>query len=757
MSEGSYKITALYERLSRDDDLNGESNSILNQKHLLAEYAKQRGFENIVHYTDDGFSGTNFDRPGFTRMLSDIEAGKVGTVIVKDMSRFGRNYLQVGYYTEVLFPKKNVRFIAINNSVDSDKPSDNDFTPFLNIMNEWYAKDTSKKIRAVFQSRMQDGLRCSGAVPFGYIADSDKQTYIIDPKAAPVVRHIFDLAAAGMGNTQIAHQMTKEHVMIPRAYKEQRTGVQRSNTYHDPFIWNATTINFILTNREYLGHTVLKKTENANFKLKTKKYFAPEDQLVFPNTHEAIVDQQTFDLAQKLRNRHPRISREGAPLSHRLSGLVYCADCGGRLSYQTSNVRHHPDNDSSYSFECINYRNMYHTCTSHYVRASVLEAAVKKAIQEVSKFAIANEDEFIASIKERCSQMHDENSTGYRAQLADARKRNDEIDELVRNLYEKNITGTLSDRQFRKLSASYDDEQDRLEEKIRELQRKLEKDEEMKLNPERFLALVRKYKDCEEITDEMLYEYVDKIVVHTAKNPGNRYRTQRIDIYFSFIGNFELPHEEMTEEEFKTMVDERMAQKRKAHLREYNKTHPHKRKTVADMTPEEHEQYLAKQREQGKREYQRKKEKMESDPEYRKQVYRKNAEYSRRCKEDRRKRLRYLEEHVQEDPSLQAELDEMKAKEQKRLEASRSQAARQNAKKRERRENDPEYDRVMREREKEYWRIESERKAQRKHDLIEKAKTDPDAAKELEEKRAKARDLQRKYRARKKAGAAQSA
>ena len=289
------KITALYERLSRDDEQAGESNSIQNQKKYLEEYARQHGLRNIRHFYDDGYSGTNFNRPGFAALLEEVEAGRVETLVVKDLSRFGRNYLQVGYYTEILFPKKGVRFIAINNNVDSATPQDNDFTPFLNIMNEWYAKDTSNKIKAIFKSRMKDGIRCSGSIPYGYKRKpDDKQALIVDEPAAEVVRKIFRLVCQGNSITAIAEMLTAEKVLIPSAYAALN---QPKNCRHknvaDPYRWSATTVGYILDRQEYLGHTVLGKSICENFKTKQRRAATPDELMIFPDTHEAIIDQDT--------------------------------------------------------------------------------------------------------------------------------------------------------------------------------------------------------------------------------------------------------------------------------------------------------------------------------------------------------------------------------------------------------------------------------------------------------------------------------
>ena len=350
---------------------------------------------------NDGYTGRNFNRPGFQAMLAEAEAGKIGTIIVKDMSRFGRNYLEVGFYTEILFPKKQIRFIAINNSVDSDKPQDNDFTPFLNIMNEWYAKDTSNKIKAIFKSRMKDGMRCSGSIPYGYKRKpDDKQTLIVDEPAAEVVRKIFRLVCQGNSTTAIAEMLTADKVLIPSAYAALN---QPKNCRHknvaDPYRWSATTVGYILDRQEYLGHTVLGKSICENFKTKQRRAATPDELMIFPDTHEAIIDQDTWDIARKIRSKKkPRVAN--GTYSHRLSGLVYCADCGSRMGFISPEANHsetHYDSDSA--FQCGNYRSKSGECVSHYVKTSVLEAAILQAIQAVSKYVLENEDEFIQQLK----------------------------------------------------------------------------------------------------------------------------------------------------------------------------------------------------------------------------------------------------------------------------------------------------------------------------------------------------------------------
>ena len=347
----------------------------------MEDYARRNGFENIRHFTDDGFSGVNFNRPGFQSLIKEVEAGNVETLIVKDMSRLGRNYLQVGFYTEVLFPQKNVRFLAINNSIDSNNASDNDFAPFLNIMNEFYAKDTSNKIKAVFDARMKDGKRCSGSIPYGYNRlPSDKQTLVVDPVASEVVKHIFALANEGKSTRAIAEILTEEKILTPAAYaKEYHPEQYNGNKFTDPYLWAMSTIRNILDRQEYLGHTVLRKSVSTNFKLHKRKNTDKEEQYVFPNTHEPIISQELWDSVQKRRNRVNRASAWGTH-SNRLSGYLYCADCGRRMTLQT----HYSKKDGSvqYSYRCGGYASRVNGCTGHSISADNVEALMKQRVWE---------------------------------------------------------------------------------------------------------------------------------------------------------------------------------------------------------------------------------------------------------------------------------------------------------------------------------------------------------------------------------------
>ena len=508
-----------------------------------------------------------FNRPGFTAMIKEVEAGNVGTVIVKDMSRFGRNYLQVGMYTEIKFPNKGVRFIAINNSVDSANPISNDFTPFLNIMNEWYAKDTSNKIKSVFKARMKDGMRCSGSIPYGYYRKpGDKQTLYVDEEAAQTVRSIFQMAGDGRNMRDIAETLRSRQILIPTAYNEKHNPENaRNHSYHDPYLWTTTTVSYILDRQEYLGHTVLGKTICDNFKTKKRRKAEPDELMLFPNTHEAIIGQDIWDRAQRMRKRSPKKLPSGT-YSHRLSGLVYCADCGARMSYSSPEAKHTVhDYDSNSSFQCSKYKNIYETCTSHFIKTSVLESAVLETIQHVSGYALENEEEFIEQLKSQWDTQQKEISDEEKIELSNAKKRVAELNDLIRGLYESNMSGRLPDRQYERLLSVYDTEQIQLEARIGELETQ-KTDAPKAADHARFLDLVRRYEKITELTDEMLYEFIDRIEVHAATGGRTRYRQQKIDIYFSFIGNYLPSLPELTEEERIAALDAEVKRRQEARI-----------------------------------------------------------------------------------------------------------------------------------------------------------------------------------------------
>ena len=569
------KITALYERLSRDDDLNGESNSITNQKQYLEDYARRNGFTNIRHFTDDGFSGVNFNRPSFQELIKEVEAGNVATIIVKDMSRLGRNYLQVGFYTEVLFPQKDVRFLAINNSIDSNNASDNDFAPFLNIMNEWYAKDTSNKIKAVFDARMKDGKRCSGSIPYGYNRlATDKQTLVVDPVASEVVKRIFLLANEGKSPRAIAELLTEEKVLIPAAHAreyhpEQYNGIK----FTDPYLWGMSTIRGILSRQEYLGHTVLRKSVSTNFKLHKRKNTDEDEQYVFYNTHEPIITQELWDSVQKRKKRANRTAARGTH-SNRLSGYLYCADCGRRMTLQT----HYSKKDRSvqYSYRCGGYASKVNSCSAHSISADNVETLILSAVKRLSRFVLNDEEAFAKELQALWNEKQTEKPKQNKSELLRFQKRYDELSKLIRGLYENLVSGLLPERQYKQLMKQYDDEQAELETKIEEMQQELTEEKTNTVDIKHFISLIRKCKEPTEISDLMFAELIDKIVVYEAEGVGKA-RTQKVDIYFNYVGQVDIAYTEEELAEIKAQ-EEQIEAERLAKQREREKAYREKRK-----------------------------------------------------------------------------------------------------------------------------------------------------------------------------------
>lgn len=535
------KITALYERLSRDDELQGESNSIINQKAFLEDYARRSGFTNIRHYTDDGVSGTTFDRKGFQAMINEVEAGNVATVIVKDMSRFGRDYLQVGFYTDILFKDKGVRFIAINNSIDSEKQSDNDFTPFLNIMNEWYARDSSRKIRAIFQARMQEGKRVSPSVPYGYRRNPEnKQQLMVDEEAAAVVRRIFQMVVNGYGIKAIADTLTAERVLIPSAYaKRYNPENYHSKGYHDPYHWSSTSIGYILEKQEYMGHTILGKTITVNYKGKKRRKAKPEELMVFKNTHEPIVDEETWKLAHRLKKtiRKPSYpDRKANPLT----GIVYCADCDNKMTHRRPSPKKEKVYDSDDSYICGSYRRSTTDCTMHFIKTTALQELVLAAIRDISFFVRSHEEDFINIVRTEANIRNEKDILENKGLLQKSRKRIGELDSLIKKLYEDNASGKIPDKHFSRMLSEYDREQSNLEQEVLVLEKAISTQTHDYNSPQKFVDLVRRYTSFSELTTPMLNEFVEKIIVHEATG-GRSNRQQKVDIYFNFIGEFVPP------------------------------------------------------------------------------------------------------------------------------------------------------------------------------------------------------------------------
>ncbi len=530
-------ITALYPRLSHEDELQGESNSISNQKRILETYAKQNGFSNLRWYTDDGYSGANFQRPGFQAMLADIEAGKVGTVIVKDMSRLGRNYLQVGMYTEMIFPQKGVRFIAINDGVDSAQ-GENDFAPLRNIFNEWLVRDTSKKIKAVKRSKGMSGKPITSKPVYGYLMDED-ENFIIDEEAAPVVRQIYSLCLAGNGPTKIARMLTEQQIPTPGTLEYRRTGSTRR--YHPGYEckWATNTVVHLLENREYTGCLVNFKTEKPSYKLKHSIENPPEKQAVFENHHEPIIDRETWERVQELRKQRKRPNRyDEVGL---FSGILFCADCGSVMYQQ----RYQTDKRKQDCYICGSYKKRTADCTAHFIRTDLLTAGVLSNLRKVTSYAAKHEARFMKLLIEQNEDGDRRRNAAKKKELEAAEKRIAELSAIFKRLYEDSVTGRISDERFTEMSADYEAEQKELKERAARLREELSKAQEATANAEKFMNVVRRHTTIEELTPTLLREFVEKIVVHESvaldgKRRG-KLRRQEIEIYYSFVGKVELP------------------------------------------------------------------------------------------------------------------------------------------------------------------------------------------------------------------------
>ena len=530
-------ITALYPRLSHEDELQGESNSISNQKRILETYAKQNGFSNLRWYTDDGYSGANFQRPGFQAMLADIEAGKVGTVIVKDMSRLGRNYLQVGMYTEMIFPQKGVRFIAINDGVDSAQ-GENDFAPLRNIFNEWLVRDTSKKIKAVKRSKGMSGKPITSKPVYGYLMDED-ENFIIDEEAAPVVRQIYSLCLAGNGPTKIARMLTEQQIPTPGTLEYRRTGSTRR--YHPGYEckWATNTVVHLLENREYTGCLVNFKTEKPSYKLKHSIENPPEKQAVFENHHEPIIDRETWERVQELRKQRKRPNRyDEVGL---FSGILFCADCGSVMYQQ----RYQTDKRKQDCYICGSYKKRTADCTAHFIRTDLLTAGVLSNLRKVTSYAAKQEARFMKLVSGQNEDGDRRRNAAKKKEPEAAEKRIAELSAIFKRLYEDSVTGRISDERFTELSADYEAEQKELKERAARLREELSKAQEATANAEKFMNVVRRHTTIEELTPTLLREFVEKIVVHESvaldgKRRG-KLRRQEIEIYYSFVGKVELP------------------------------------------------------------------------------------------------------------------------------------------------------------------------------------------------------------------------
>ncbi len=531
------QITALYARLSQEDALDGDSNSIVNQKAVLSKYAADNGFTNPVFFIDDGVSGVTFDRPNFNRMIAEIETGNVATVIVKDMSRLGRDYLKVGYYTEIFFVERDVRYIAINDGVDSAK-GDNDFTPFRNLFNDFYAKDTSKKVRAIKKAQGMVGEHLTKP-PYGYKVDpANKKKWIVDEEAAAVVKRIFDLCIAGKGPMQIAKILKSDKILTTKAYYAKQKGKLLPD---NPYNWNENSIVGILERMDYCGHTVNFKSYSKSHKLKKRIPTTKEQQAIFHNTHEAIVEEAVFERVQELRankRRPTKAERQGL-----FSGLVYCADCGSKLHFATCKSF----DGSQDHYRCAKYKSNTGSCTAHFIREETLKAIVRQRIFDVTARFIENIMDFREMVYQQQFAEAEKDMKRKRCEVEQARKRIAELDRIFKRIYEDDINGTISHERFLKLSAEYEAEQKELTEKVKTEQQEVDTYEKNKMDFDSFAAIIRKYVGITELTPTIVNEFVKEIVVHAPKKIDGK-RFQKVDIVFNFVGEIHLPDEPQTEQ-----------------------------------------------------------------------------------------------------------------------------------------------------------------------------------------------------------------
>ena len=567
------KITALYERLSRDDfgkddDQQRESNSISNQKRMLEDYAIKHGFTNLVHFTDDGWSGATFDRPSWNRLVEGVKNGEITVCICKDMSRIGRDHLQVGFFTDILFREKEVRFIAINNGIDSDRQETSEFAPFLNIMNEWFVRDTSKKIKAVLKSRGSSGnAHTSNIPPYGYLKDPENPDHwIIDEEAAEVVRRIYRMTIEGKGPYQIARELSEEKIERPSYYLGKKGLGNHASNYdkENPYMWRGNQVTTLIARPEYIGKTVNFRTFKNSYKDKKTKRADKEDWVVFDDTQEPIVDEETWMLAQKLRQNVRKADPMGEP--NVLTGKIYCADCGApmynhrqrkgreRIYYTTKGEKRISHSNPADCYECSTYNLAYQKydrhCTCHHISTKALKSIILKTIQETCHYVSLNEQEFVYSLQEESAMKDIAVSETVKKRIERNQKRVHELDMLIRKIYEDNVIGRLPDRLFQSMLTDYENEQNELNKIIETDTADMQRIIGGQNNVERFLKLVKKYENITELTPAMINEFIDKILVHEPQGKGAD-RTTEVEIYLNYVGQFQVPVEqhEPTEEE----------------------------------------------------------------------------------------------------------------------------------------------------------------------------------------------------------------
>ena len=587
------KITALYERLSRDDELEGESNSIVNQKKILEEYASKNNLTNIIHFTDDGISGTQFDRPGFMEMMNGVNTGNIGCIIVKDMSRLGRDYLKVGQCMEIL-RQKGVRLIAINDNVDSFYRED-DFTPFRNIMNEWYARDTSRKIQSTFRSKGESGKHTASTPPYGYIKDEkDKDKWVVDEKAAEIVRRIFNLTMDGAGPYKIAKILEADKIDIP-AYHQQKMGygLHQSKNFEHPYRWCSSTIASILKKQEYLGHTVNFKTRK-HFKDKKSKYVSEDNWLIFENTHEPIIDQETFDNVQRIRGNVKRYP-DGWGEYHPLTGLMYCADCGSKMYvHRTNNYKNIP------YYVCSNYKKV--PCgtlcpSAHRIKAEVVLNLIQETLKDIKNYLDEDNEAFIHSIQNEMEEKEKAHIEKKKIRLTESQNRLQELERLMCRIYEDMILNKIPNNRYEILNNQYETEQLTLSKEIKDLELVISRYEKETDKARKFISLISRYENFDNLTNTMINEFVKKIIIHERDRKGSQTSKQKIEIYFNFIGNYEVPKEELSEEERSKLEEE----ERKINERR-DRLHQNYLKRKANGKQQEYEERYKERREQKKQE-----------------------------------------------------------------------------------------------------------------------------------------------------------
>lgn len=521
-------ITALYCRLSVDDELNGESNSITHQKEMLEEYAQKNNFYNIKFYVDDGYSGTNFNRPAFKELIKNIDSGIVGTVIVKDMSRLGRDYLKVGYYSEVYFGEAGVHFIAVNDNVDNTIENDSDFTPFRNIMNEWYAKDTSKKVRAVIRAKGMSGKSTCNCPPYGYIKD-ENGNWLVEKEAAEIVKRIYRLCIEGYGPMQISKKLNAQEAISPVVWKNKVGWKYKLEKVDHPELWTVSAIRRILSNPIYLGNTVNFRTKKKSYKSHSVVYLPKDEWVIFEDTHEAIIDRDTFDTVQKLREGvRRRVSIDGEMSI--FSGLLYCADCGAKMY-----LNRHRGSEKD-AFNCASYRKeKERTCTSHYITLHAIEDIVLYDLQRVLGIAKGKETEFVSMLQEKNKKMTKSDLSEKAKECDEAEKRIAVLDRIIQNLYEDKVSGTLSEERFIKLSKNYESEQAELTDKVKFLKDELMAVQKETADINKFMRLIKRYTEITELNAEIVRTFIDKIYVHKGEKAQGGHR-QTIEIIYNCVG-----------------------------------------------------------------------------------------------------------------------------------------------------------------------------------------------------------------------------